>query len=84
MNIEKMKNSTHSFANRCKWGNRHRIGKNGVTAENCLTLHEADVDQQLAIDPRWLEPLRGYNLACFCSLLNPCPVDVLLRLLYDV
>ena len=29
-----------------------------------------------------LEPLRGYNLACFCALDAKCHVDIILRRLY--
>ena len=28
-----------------------------------------------------LEQLRGFNLACFCSLSSPCHVDILIELL---
>lgn len=29
---------------------------------------------------RWIEPLRGKNLACWCPLDQPCHADVLLEL----
>lgn len=35
---------------------------------------------KLYSDPHWLEPLRGYDLACWCGLDEPCHADVLLRL----
>jgi hypothetical protein len=33
-------------------------------------------------DPDFLEPLRGHNLGCFCSLDLPCHADVMLEFLY--
>ena len=31
--------------------------------------------------PDFLEPLRGYDLACWCSLDQPCHADIILKVL---
>jgi hypothetical protein len=46
----------------------------------CLELFEYHVQNNLADNPRWLEPLRGFNLACFCKEGAPCHASILLRL----
>jgi Domain of unknown function (DUF4326) len=76
-----------------QWGNPYKIGKEyndpfkggvfRVTRENCLELFEIYAKEMLATFPDWLEPLRGYNLACFCGSGSPCHRDVLLRLLEE-
>lgn len=55
----------------------HWLSCGDVTAENCLPLFEAYCWN---MGSEWLEPLRGKDLACFCSLSSPCHADVLLRL----
>lgn len=73
------------------WGNPYKIGaiyKNPftnealvITEENCLDLYRLYAKGKMSVDPDWLEPLRGYNLACFCSIGRPCHRDILLELL---
>jgi len=48
----------------------------------CLFLFGDHARMRLSKDPAWLEPLRGYNLACFCGVGEPCHRDVYLELLY--
>ncbi|WP_101925582.1 MULTISPECIES: DUF4326 domain-containing protein [Luteimonas] len=58
-----------------RWGNPFRIGIDGDRAE-CVVRFA----RQLDADPAALDlaPLRGCNLACWCSLDGPCHADVLL------
>lgn len=42
---------------------------------------ESYVWERLSDFPDWLEPLRGYNLACWCPDGAPCHAGVLLRVL---
>ncbi|NYZ61993.1 DUF4326 domain-containing protein [Luteimonas deserti] len=60
-----------------RWGNPFRIGVHGDRAE-CVALFAA----WMASAPPGLDPtaLRGFNLACWCSLDGPCHADVLLAL----
>lgn len=51
-----------------------------VTTENCLIAFRAYCEKYLDIDPQWLEPLRGKDLACWCKEGAPCHADILLEL----
>jgi hypothetical protein len=79
------------------WGNPNKIGEkipddcvpNGYTvidAVTCLELFERHCEFELMDNSRWLEPLRGKDLACWCSILDKngayvhCHADVLLSL----
>lgn len=64
-----------------KWGNPFDLKTYG--REEALELYEKCLANLLAHDPDFLEPLRGYNLGCFCSLNVACHADVILRKLYD-
>lgn len=58
-----------------RWGNPFRIGVDGNRA-TCVARFAAQLDARPnALD---LTPLRGRNLACWCSLDGPCHADVLL------
>lgn len=75
------------------WGNPYKIGELynnpfkgetfAVTQENCLELFEIYARMMLAAYPDWLEPLRGFNLACWCKDTESCHRSVLLRLLAE-
>jgi uncharacterized protein DUF4326 len=45
-----------------------------------IGMFQTYAEKRLAAKPGWLEPLRGKDLACWCSLSSPCHADVLLRL----
>ena len=76
------------------YGNPYRIGDSYrspftgdpffITRENCLVAFETYAKGMLAMNPQWLEPLRGFDLACWCSLDEPCHVDIILMLLYHM
>lgn len=63
------------------WGNRYRIGVDGDAAE-CVAKFRADCDRVAKLQGRPFIPvgLAGKNLACWCSLDQPCHADVLLEL----
>ncbi|MCC6405703.1 MAG: DUF4326 domain-containing protein [Planctomycetes bacterium] len=63
-----------------RWGSPFRLEDHG--RERTLALYAKWLDGELAKDPDFLEPLRGYNLGCFCSPDQPCHADILLRKLY--
>lgn len=58
-----------------KWGNPFKVGDDGQTLEEVLWAYE-----NLFLPGKDLSELRGKDLACFCSLDQPCHADVLLRL----
>jgi hypothetical protein len=51
-----------------------------------LELFRNHCEMQLMDDPKWLEPLRGKDLACWCRVFDekghrvPCHADILLEL----
>lgn len=75
-----------------KWGNPYVIGSEAgfvprdggpvfhITAANCLRLFREHAIASIALNPTWLEPLRGKDLACFCKEGEPCHADILLEL----
>lgn len=76
----RMPKNTVSVTRPGKYGNPFEIGALGITVDNCLRLFEIYVFNRIREEPDFLKPLRGKNLACFCSLEQPCHADVLLRL----
>lgn len=65
-----------------RWGNPYEA-EEGYTAAEAVRLFEPYALQRLVEDPTWLEPLRGYDLLCYCRPGEPCHADVLLRLAND-
>jgi hypothetical protein len=70
-----------------RWGNPYRVGDpdpmfvgNAMTAEDTVRMFEWYVEAH----PRYAEAvqaeLRGKDLACWCSLDQPCHADVLLEI----
>lgn len=55
-------------------------GDGTITADNCIPAFEAYAENRVLSEPEWLEPLRGFNLACFCPLDAPCHRNPLLIL----
>lgn len=52
-----------------------------VTSENCLVVFAAYCANRLRVEPEWLEPLRGRDLACWCPATSDnCHAAILLRL----
>lgn len=48
--------------------------------QRCIDMFVAHAFTMLWIDPDWLEPLKGKNLACWCKEGELCHADILLRL----
>lgn len=62
-----------------KWGNPYRVEEVGL--EKALEGYRFWLKTQLEIDPNFLEPLRGKDLVCFCSLKQPCHADIITEFL---
>ena len=60
-----------------KWGNPYPVKTFGSKA--ALDSYEKWLVDRLNEDPKFLEPLEGFDLACWCPLDKPCHVDVLLK-----
>ena len=61
-----------------RWGNPFVIGRDG-TREEVLAKFRAYAVERMASEPRWLEPLAGKNLTCWCAP-QACHGDVLMEL----
>lgn len=59
---------------------RHYLPDGEVTTENILSAFRAYCANVLKMQPRWLDALRGKDLACWCPIGSPCHADVLLEL----
>lgn len=64
------------------WGNPFIIGPDGDRLRVIAKFREYAV-WRLTREPKWLEPLRGKDLACYCAP-NPCHGDVILQLLQEM
>jgi hypothetical protein len=83
--------STKYVGRATRWGNPYRIGErvqfvgSDVSFEldrpTAVAVYRIWAREQLAQAPEWLEPLRGFNLACYCAPADACHADVLLELL---
>ena len=63
-----------------KFGNPFVTGKDG-TREEVIQKFKELVESKAEVDLRfWLEPLHGKDVACFCSLDEPCHGDYLIEL----
>lgn len=51
-----------------------------IDVELSLELFRKYAEERLKVEPEWLAPLRGKNLACFCKEGDPCHGSVLLEL----
>ena len=72
-----------------KWGNPFKVGdiirdenskRIPATIEDCLFMYEIKIGVDVLRGTVDLSELKGKNLACFCSLDQPCHADILLRL----
>lgn len=81
----KMPPSTKSVCRPGKWGNPYLITEDRDARDVCIA-YETSLVCRLAKDKNGtplidqIGELRGYNLACFCPIGQPCHRDVLLRL----
>ena len=48
--------------------------------DRCLDMYQGYLRGLLLADPKYLDRLRGKNLACWCPLDRPCHADVLLEI----
>ena len=61
------------------WGNPFIIGLDG-DREKVISKFYYYAKWRLEREPKWLEPLRGKDLACYCAP-NPCHGNAIIRLL---
>lgn len=61
-----------------RYGNPYNVTNTRTNA--ILEKFTAYAETRLTVEPDWLEPLRGKDLACWCREDASCHADVLLRL----
>lgn len=61
-----------------KWGNY--CLEQGANIKRLVELFEIYATHRARNDPRWLAPLKGKNLACWCKPGDICHADILLKL----
>jgi hypothetical protein len=63
-----------------RWGNPFKVrDRSKLAREQCLQTFETYARARLAEEPEWLEPLRGKDLACWCTEGDACHAYILLR-----
>ena len=62
-----------------KWGNPYKVSEVGL--RDALGLYGAWLITKLLEDPKFLEPLRGKDLVCWCPLDQPCHADIIIEFL---
>ncbi len=73
------------------WGNPYNATWQDLPNSNQSTSYRAQaleayrewLKDQLEGNPKFLDPLRGHDLACWCPLDLPCHVDILLQFLQE-
>lgn len=65
-----------------RWGNPYSVEEYGRSKS--MKLYRRWLERKLKEDPDFIEPLRGYNLGCFCPADLPCHADVILEFLHRV
>lgn len=67
------------------WGNPFKVDLGSIPPtdrDRAVSLFRVYAASRLSAEPGWLEPLRGYDLSCWCPLDGgPCHADVLIALL---
>lgn len=67
-----------------RWGNPYEL-RDEARRQEALLYYETWLQNRLKFEPRFLEPLRGKDLACWCPLEDkngnpvPCHADILLK-----
>ena len=62
-----------------RWGNPYKVKEYG--RDKAIYMYSIWLDKKLDENPDFLEPLRGFDLACDCALDKECHADILLTYL---
>lgn len=78
---QRLPDKTKLVTRRTRWGNLFKLKEHGgqYTRESALRLYVIWLDGQLINNSQFLEPLYGYNLACYCPLSKECHADIILK-----
>jgi len=78
--FEKSPPNTKRVTRTSRWGNPYKLDGT-VTREESLQMYEEYLEDRIHENPKFLEPLKNKNLACFCDIDKKCHVDILLKFL---
>jgi hypothetical protein len=74
--------NTKRVARPSRWGNPYKVGD--YTLEESLRLYRIALENTLDDNPTFLNPLKGFNLGCYCKEGAPCHGDILLEFLEEM
>ena len=74
---DKLPPNTKLVCRPSRWGNPYRLGEH--TRGEAIRLYRVWLDDQLKINPHFLDELIGHDIACFCKLKEECHADVILE-----
>lgn len=77
-NLEDVPVGTVLVDRRTPWGNPFILGKDGTREEVCEKFEQYALER-CQQDPKWLEPLIGKSLLCWCAP-QRCHAETLLRM----
>lgn len=75
----KLPPNTKLVTRRSKWGNPFNLSE--YTREESLVEYRKWLQDQIQTDKQFIEPLKGFDLACGCELDEKCHADIILELL---
>ncbi len=79
---DKLPPNTKLVTRRTRWGNPYKVIPWGpYVLEESLSLYRKDLIAILKNQLGFLEPLRGFDLACACPLYQDCHADIIMELL---
>ncbi|MHA2274206.1 MAG: DUF4326 domain-containing protein [Candidatus Kariarchaeaceae archaeon] len=69
-----------------RWGNPYKLIEHGgeYTREEALELYEKWLNDQLKRNSKFLEPLYGFHLVCYCRQHLACHGDILLKKIEEI
>ena len=77
---QKLPANTKYVGRPSRWGNPWKV-TDDYPLGLVLHMYEIWLKTRLRSEPDFLEPLRGYNLSCYCPLDQACHADILLEAL---
>lgn len=77
--LEKLPANTKLVARPSRWGNPYTLKFHSL--KDSLILYEQWLKFEIEANLDFLEPLKGFHLACYCPLDRDCHADILLKYL---
>ena len=75
--LEKLPENSVLVSRPSRYGNPYRIPK--YFLEESIDLYEFWLTNKLLDNPKFLDPLIGKNLVCYCDLDQLCHADILIK-----